>query len=75
MKKRILDIPSPITGGKLELCVDTAQTVFRGESVSYEKSFYHCVDSGLEYADEAMEAANLKNMYDAYCRAHGIPML
>jgi len=68
------DIPSPFTGGKMELCVEESSTVFRGEKISFKKSFYHCLDSGAEFANEEMEASNLKNIYDTYRRKHGIPL-
>lgn len=57
--KQIVDKPSPITGGLLELCTEPAIVSYRGENISYEKSFYRCVDSGLEFTDEELENTNL----------------
>lgn len=71
--RQILDRPSPITGGMLELCTMPATVSYRGETISYEKSFYHCVDTGMEFADEELEKANLKRVYDTYRHRHGIP--
>lgn len=64
LMKQIVDKPSPITGGLLELCTEPAIVSYRGENISYEKSFYRCVDSGLEFTDEELENANLKVIYD-----------
>ncbi len=71
--RQIIDKPSPVTGGRLELCSEPATVLYRGENVSFEKCFYHCVDTGMEFADEGLERANLKRMYDTYRRSHGIP--
>ena len=71
--KQIVNKPSPITGGMMELCTETASVEYRGETISYEKSYYHCVDSDLEFADEELEAANLKRIYDTYRHIHAIP--
>ena len=59
MKKK-LDIPSPITGGPLELCSSKETITFRGEEIPYEKKFYRCVESGAEFADDKLEKENLK---------------
>ena len=69
--RQIIDKPSPVTGGRLELCSEPATVLYRGENVSFEKCFYHCVDTGMEFADEELERANLKRMYDTYRRRHG----
>ena len=61
---------SPITGGVLELHTVPSTVSYRGETVSYEKSYYHCVDTGMEFADDELEAANLKRIYDAYHHRH-----
>ncbi|MCR5827776.1 MAG: hypothetical protein K6G53_05110 [Bacteroidales bacterium] len=71
---QIVDKPSPITGGLLELRTEPSTVEYRGETIYYEKSFYHCVDSKLEFTDEELEAANLKLIYDSYCRRHKIPL-
>lgn len=72
--KTIADKPSPVTGGQLEVCRQMEEVIFRGEKISYEKSFYRCLDSGLEFVDEELETANLKLMYDTYRRIHSIPL-
>ncbi len=72
--RQIIDKPSPITGGKMELCSEPASVQYRGETISYDKHFYHCVDSDMEFADEELEAVNLKLIYDTYRRRHGIPL-
>lgn len=72
--RKLVNKPSPITGGPLELCIETAEVTFRGEIIPYEKTFFHCVDSGLEFVDEEQEAANLKLIYDTYRALHSIPM-
>lgn len=72
MRQRVIK-PSPITGGALELRTERATVEYRGETISYEKSFYHCVDSNIEFTDEELENANLKLIYDTYRRHHGIP--
>lgn len=71
---QIVNKPSPITGGLLELRSEPATVEYRGETISYEKSFYHCVDSNFEFADDELAAANLKLIYDTYRRLHGIPL-
>lgn len=71
--KVTVDKPSPITGGEMELCKELAEVTFRGEVISYEKSFYRCLDSGLEFVDEELENANLKLLYDTYRCRHSIP--
>lgn len=71
---QIVDKPSPITGGLLELRTEPASVEYRGETISYEKSFYHCVDSNLEFTDEELTDANLKLVYDTYRRRHAIPL-
>ena len=72
--RQLLDKPSPITGGPWELCVESATAHFRGENVLYEKRYYHCVESDMEFVDTEMETANLKAIYDSYRRRHGIPL-
>lgn len=72
--RQLLDKPSPITGGPLELCVSPATGNFRGETIPYQKTYYHCVESDMEFADSEMEKANLKAIYDAYRKLHGIPL-
>ena len=62
----LIDKESPITGGPLLLCKKKAEVTYRGERIPYEKCFYRCVDSGLEFVDEELEAANLKLIYDTY---------
>ena len=71
--RQILDRPSPITGGKLELCTEPATVSYRGENISYEKSFYHCLETDMEFVDEELEKVNLKHIFDTYRRSHGIP--
>lgn len=71
--KQIIDKPSPITGGLLELHTEPAAVTYRGETISYDRSFYHCVDTGMEFADEELESMNLKRLYNAYRSIHGIP--
>ncbi|MBO4923224.1 MAG: hypothetical protein J5382_03770 [Bacteroidales bacterium] len=73
--RQIIDKPSPITGGLLELCTEPATVKFRGETISYERSFYHCVDSGMEFVDDDLGNSNLKLVYDKYRRSHGIPLV
>lgn len=72
--RTLLDGPSPITGGKLELCKEKADVTFRGETISYVKTFYHCIDSEAEFVDEELENMNLKLIYDTYRRNHSIPL-
>ena len=72
--RRIVDKPSPVTGGQLELCTEKAEVTFRGETIAYEKSFYRCLDSGLEFVDKELENANLKSIYDTYRQNHCIPL-
>ena len=71
---KIVDKPSPVTGGRMELCTEKAEVTFRGETIFYEKSFYRCLDSGLEFVDEELENANLKSIYDTYRQNHCIPL-
>ena len=71
--KQIIDKPSPITGGLLELHTEPATVTYRGETLSYKRSYYRCVDTGMEFADEELERMNLKRLYDTYRRNHGIP--
>ena len=66
--KQMIDKPSPITGGLLELHTEPACVTYRGESISYERSYYHCVDTGMEFMDEELESTNLKRIYDTYRR-------
>ena len=70
----LIDKQSPITGGPLELCKEQAEVTYRGERIPYEKSYYRCVDSGLEFVDEEQEKANLKLIYDTYRHIHLIPL-
>ena len=56
----------------MELRSEPATVEYRGETISYEKAFYHCVDSSLEFVDEELEAANLKLIYDKYRLRHSI---
>ena len=72
--KQLIDKTSPITGGKLELCSVPATVEYRGETISYERFFYHCLDSDMEFEDEELEARNLKLVYDTYRRRHSIPL-
>ena len=72
--RKLSDSPSPITGGPLEICVEESSATFRGEVIPFEKTYFHCVESGSEYATEEMEAQNLNNLYNAYRRMHNIPL-
>lgn len=69
--KQIVEKPSPITGGLLALCSEPATVSYRGETITYEKSFYHCIDTDMSFADEELERVNLKRIYDTY-RRHGV---
>lgn len=71
----IIDKISPITGGKVELCKKTAEITYRGELITYEQSYYRCVDSGFEFADEELEKNNLQLIYDTYRYNHSIPTI
>lgn len=71
--RQIVDKPSPITGGLLELCKEPATVTYRGDTISYERSFYHCVDSDMDFTDDELDNANLKLIYDTYRFRHGIP--
>ena len=71
--KQNINKPSPITGGLLELHTEPATVTYRGETISYDRSYYHCVDTGLEFTDEELESMNLKRLYDTYRSIHGIP--
>lgn len=71
---QIVNKPSPITGGLLELRSESASVEYRGETIFYDRAFYHCVDSDLDFADDELEAANLKLIYDTYRRIHDIPL-
>lgn len=72
--RTIVDKPSPITGGLLELCKEMTEITFRGEVLYYERTFYRCIDSGIEFTDEEQEDADLKLIYDTYRRNHSIPL-
>lgn len=72
--KQTVKKPSPVTGGKLQLRTKKAVVEYRGESISYEKRYYHCMESGLEFTDDELEEANLKLIYDTYRRRHNIPL-
>lgn len=72
--KQTVKKPSPVTGGKLQLRTKKAVVEYRGESISYEKRYYHCMDSGLEFTDDELEEANLKLIYDTYRNRHNIPL-
>ena len=72
--KTVVDKLSPITGGVLELCVDSKEVIYRGDVITYQRSFYHCVDSDLEFTDEELDELNLKSIYDIYRRNHSIPL-
>ncbi len=72
--RQLIDKPSPITGGKLEFCAEPSTVEYRGETIPYKRRFYHCVDSDLEFADDELETANLKEIYDTYRFRHGIPL-
>ena len=72
--KKVFDKKSPLTGGALELCTEQDSLEYRGETITYIKSFYRCVDTGFEFEDAELENANLKIIYDTYRRRHGIPL-
>lgn len=72
--KKVIDKKSPLTGGALELCTEQDSLEYRGETITYIKSFYRCVDTGFEFEDAELENANLKIIYDTYRRRHGIPL-
>ena len=72
--KKVSDKKSPLTGGALELCTEQDSLEYRGETITYIKSFYRCVDTGFEFEDAELENANLKIIYDTYRRRHGIPL-
>ena len=44
----VIDKKSPLTGGALELRTEQDSLEYRGETITYIKSFYHCVDTGFE---------------------------
>ena len=70
----VIDKKSPLTGGALELRTEQDSLEYRGETITYIKSFYHCVDTGFEFEDAELENANLKIIYDTYRKRHGIPL-
>lgn len=58
----------------MELCSEPFTVEYRGETITYEKFFYHCLDSDMVFEDEELEARNLKLIYDTYRRRHSIPL-
>lgn len=57
----------------MELFTESATVTYRGETISYDRSYYHCVDTGMEFVDEELESMNLKRIYDNYRHIHSIP--
>ena len=53
--KKVFDKKSPLTGGALELCTEQDSLEYRGETITYIKSFYRCVDTGFEFEDAELE--------------------
>lgn len=63
---------SPLTGGELLLLQEKANVTFRGESVTFTKKFYHCVDSGMEFTNDELDDDNMWAIFRAYCEKKGI---
>ena len=57
---------SPLTGGKVKLRTEQDSLEYRGETITYIKSFYHCVDTGFEFEDAELENNNLKTIQRLY---------
>lgn len=55
---------SPFTGGKVELRKELSTVKYKGRTITFEKEFYYCVDTGHEFTDEELEQRNLDKMWE-----------
>lgn len=69
-----MEIINPITGEKVLLCKEQSEVTYRGEKITYEKSYYRSLEDGFEFFDEQLEESNLKQIYDIYRKRHSIPL-
>ena len=55
---------SPFTGGKVELRKELSTVKYKGRTITFEKEFYHCVDTGHKFTDAELEQRNLDRMWE-----------
>ena len=66
-------LKSPFTGGAVELIETPAKIIFRKEENTYVEYTYRCVDTGRTFTTNELDTKSLRQVYDQYCRRHGIP--
>jgi len=55
---------SPFTGGRVELRKEPSTIKFNGRTITFEKEFYHCVETGNNFTDACVEQRNLDRMWE-----------
>lgn len=57
---------SPFTGGKATLKTKTTSVKFRGLVVPFERSYYHCEDTGHNYTDSKTDSDMMWSLFRKY---------
>lgn len=67
------EIRSPFTGGKVTKRTESASLEFRGDTYHFERAYYVCEDTGLEFTTSELDDANMEAVYSQYREKYGIP--
>lgn len=73
MTKRLVDIESPFTGGKVFEVCDVEDKKFRGETFSVNVRYYLCEDTGEQFTTSEQDELWTSELYNQYRVKHGIP--
>lgn len=60
------EIKSPFTGGNVRLCTEKASVEFRGEAYSFERAYYVCEDTGIDFTTTELDEKNMEAVYELW---------
>ncbi len=55
---------SPFTGGSVELRKEQSTIQYKGRTITFEKEYYRCVDTGREFTDAKIDQRNLDRIWE-----------
>lgn len=71
--ERIVDMISPITGGKVKEVISEEHHTFRGDEYVVPAHYYVCLDSGEEFTTNEQDQEYFASLYGQYRKRHNIP--
>ena len=65
------DMKSPFTGGRVFLKEEPTEVVFRGETLTINRKYYQCEDTGKQFTNEELDGDNQWATFRAYWENKG----